>query len=165
LRSATEAGEGRGAEESDMPWFEDFSVGDTRSFGHYEVTREEVLAFARRWDPQPFHLSDEGAAQTHFGSLSASGWHTAAMTMAMTVIEWDKSEGGTLGAVGIDALRWLAPVRPGDVLRVESEVLETRPSASRPDMGSVRHRNTVFNQQDEPVMRFEPIVLYRRRPA
>jgi acyl dehydratase len=146
-----------------MPYLEDFAVGQTHRFGRYDVTRDEVLDFARRWDPQPFHLSDEAAAKTHFGSLSASGWHTAAMTMAMTVSEWDGHEGGTLGAVGIDALRWLRPVKPGDVLRVESEVLEVRPSEKRPDMGSVRHRNTVFNQRDEPVMRFEPIVLYRRR--
>ena len=146
-----------------MPYLEDFAPGQTHRFGRYEVTRDEVLDFARRWDPQPFHLSDEDAAKTHFGSLSASGWHTAAMTMAMTVSEWDGHEAGTLGAVGIDALRWLKPVKPGDVLRVESEVLEVRPSEKRPDMGSVRHRNTVFNQRDEAVMRFEPIVLYRRR--
>ena len=146
-----------------MPYFEDFPVGRTHSFGRYEVTRDEVLDFAQRWDPQPFHLSDEAAAATHFGRLSASGWHTAAMTMAMTVAEEDRHEGGTLGAIGIDALRWLKPVHPGDVLRVESEVLEARPSASRPEMGSVRSRITVFNQKDEPVMRFEPIVLYRRR--
>jgi acyl dehydratase len=148
-----------------MPYLEDFEVGQVHRFGRYEVTRDEVLEFARRWDPQPFHLSDEAAAKTHFGSLSASGWHTAAMTMAMTVSEWDGHEGGTLGAIGIDALRWLKPVKPGDVLRVESEVLEVRPSEKRPDMGSARHRNTVFNQNDEPVMRFEPIVLYRRRQS
>jgi acyl dehydratase len=147
-----------------MPYFEDFEVGQTTAFGRYEVTRDEVLDFARRWDPQPFHLSDEGAADTHFGSLSASGWHTAAMTMAMVVANQEKADGGSLGAVGIDNLRWLKPVRPGDVLRVEGEVLEVRPSEKRPEMGSVRLRNTVFNQKDEPVMRFEPIVLYRRRP-
>ena len=146
-----------------MPYFEDFEVGQTASFGRYEVTRDEVLDFGRRWDPQPFHLSDEGAAATHFGKLSASGWHTCAMTMAMTVAEHDKRDGGSLGAVGIDNLRWLKPVHPGDVLHVQSEVIEARPSGSRPDMGSVRSRVTVLNQKDEPVMRFEPIVLYRRR--
>jgi acyl dehydratase len=146
-----------------MPYFEDFHVGQTHSFGRYEVTRDEVTEFAGRWDPQPFHLSDEAAAATHFGRISASGWHTAAMTMAMTVAEESQHDGGTLGAVGIDSLRWLKPVHPGDVLRVENEVLEARPSSSRPDMGSVRSRITVFNQKDEPVMRFEPIVLYRRR--
>ncbi len=148
-----------------MPYFEDFQVGQTASFGRYEVTRDEVTEFARRWDPQPFHLSDEGAAATHFGTISASGWHTCAMTMAMNVAEHDKYDGGSLGAVGIDNLRWLKPVHPGDVLRVESEVIEVRASASRPEMGSVRNRLTVFNQNDEPVMRFEPIVLYRRRSA
>lgn len=146
-----------------MPYFEDFQIGQTASFGRYEVTRDEVLDFAQRWDPQAFHLSDEGAAATHFGKLSASGWHTCAMTMAMTVAEHDKHDGGSLGAVGIDNLRWLKPVHPGDVLHVQSEVIEARPSGSRPDMGSVRSRVTVFNQKDEPVMRFEPIVLYRRR--
>lgn len=146
-----------------MPYFEDFQVGQTASFGRYEVTRDEVLDFARRWDPQAFHLSDEGAASTHFGKLSASGWHTCAMTMAMTVAEQDKHDGGSLGAVGIDSLRWLKPVHPGDVLHIQSEVIEARPSGSRPDMGSVRSRVTVLNQKDEPVMRFEPIVLYRRR--
>ncbi|WP_454884070.1 MaoC family dehydratase [Sphingomonas oryzagri] len=150
-----------------MPWFEDFKVGDRRRFGGYEVTRDEVLDFARRWDPQPFHLSDDGAAATHFGSLSASGWHTAAMTMAMVVAEQgkDHDQSGSLGAVGIDDLRWLKPVKPGDVLSVETEVIEARPSASRPEMGSVRNRTTVFDQHGDPVMRFEPIVLYRRRPA
>ncbi len=146
-----------------MPYFEDFHVGQTRSCGRYEVTRDEVTEFARRWDPQPFHLSDEGDAATHFGRLSASGWHTAAMTMAMIVAEESRHDGGTLGAVGIDSLRWLKPVHPGDALRVETEILEVRASSSRPDMGSVRSRVTILNQKDEPVMRFEPIVLYRRR--
>jgi acyl dehydratase len=156
-----------------MPYLEDFAVGDTRAFGRYEVTRDEVLDFARRWDPQPFHLSDEGAAGTHFGTLSASGWHTAAMTMAMTVAEQGRldeadseggeSGGGSLGAAGIDNLRWLKPVRPGDVLRIETEVIEVRPSEKRPGMGSVRSRVTVFDQTDAPVMRFEPIALYRQR--
>lgn len=148
-----------------MPFFEDFTVGDTRSFGHYEVTREEVIDFARRYDPQPFHLSDEGAAGTHFKTLAASGWHSCAMSMAMTVAEMDAvDDGGTLGAVGVDNLRWLRPVRPGDTLSLHTEVLETKASASRPEMGSVRSRVTMLDQNGEPVMRFEPIVLYRRRP-
>jgi acyl dehydratase len=146
-----------------MPYFEDFQVGDTKRYGRYEVTRDEIVEFARRWDPQPFHLSDEGAAATHFGSLSASGWHTAAMTMAMNVAVMDESDGGSLGAIGIDELRWLQPVRPGDVLSVETEVVETRASQKRPEMGSVVSVSTVYNQREEPVMRFKPIVLYRRR--
>ena len=147
-----------------MPYFEDFAVGDRALYGRYEVTRDEVVDFARRYDPQPFHLSDEGAAGTHFGRLAASGWHTTAMSMAMNVAAMTEAgDGGSLGAVGIDELRWLRPVHPGDVLRCESEVLEVRASASRPDMGSVRSRITMFNQKDEPVMSYIPIVLYRKR--
>jgi acyl dehydratase len=149
-----------------MPYLEDFTVGDRAAYGRYEVTRDELIAFAERYDPQPFHLSDAGAAQTHFGRLAASGWQTCAMSMAMNVQALaDAGDGGSLGAVGIDELRWLLPVHPGDILRCESEVLEVRPSASRPDMGSVRSRLTVFNQKDEPVLRYVPIVLYRRRAA
>ena len=148
-----------------MPWFEDFKVGDRRRFGHYEVTRDEVLDFARRWDPQPFHLSDEAAAQTYFGRLSASGWHTCAMLMRMLVEHMKTQDQAGLGSPGIDELRWLKPVYPGDTLRAESEVLEKSASKSRPDMGSFRNRTTVFNQHDEPVMRLTSIGLVRRRPA
>ena len=153
-----------------MPYLEDFAVGDRSAFGRYQVTRDEVLRFAGAYDPQPFHLDDAAAARTHFGRVSASGWHTCAMTMAMIVAEQaardpDGDEGGALGAVGLDQLRWLHPVHPGDVLRVEVEILEVKPSRSRPAMGSVRSRLIVFNQHDEPVMSQEPIVLYRRRAA
>lgn len=149
-----------------MPYLEDFAPGQVRRFGRYEVTREEVLAFARAFDPQPFHLSDEGAANTHFGRLAASGWHSCAMAMAMNVAAMAAADdAGSLGAVGVDELRWLKPVHPGDVLRCESEVLEVRASASRPGMGSVRTRLTLFNQADAPVMRYVAIVLYRQRPA
>lgn len=147
-----------------MPYLEDFAVGDRLAFGRYEVDREEIIAFARQYDPQPFHLSDEGAATTHFGTLSASGWHSCAMAMAMNVAAMDAADAaGSLGAIGIDELRWLRPVHPGDVLRCESEVLEVRASKSRPGMGSVRSRFTVLNQKDEPVMSYIPIVLYRTR--
>jgi acyl dehydratase len=148
-----------------MPYFEDFQVGDTKRYGRYEVTAEEIVDFARRWDPQPFHLSDEGAAGTYFQTLSASGWHTAAMTMAMNVAVMDESDGGSLGAIGVDELRWLQPVRVGDILSVVTEVIETRSSQKRPEMGSVVSLSTVYNQREEPVMRFKPIVLYRRREA
>ncbi|MGK6319245.1 MaoC family dehydratase [Sphingomonas sp. DT-204] len=150
-----------------MRYWEDIKVGDRASFGRYEVTREEVLDFARKYDPQPFHLSDEAAAKTHFRRLAASGWHTCAMTMAMNVahLQIDTEESASLGAAGIDELRWLRPVYPGDVLRCEAEIVETRASNSRPDMGSARSRLTVFNQDDEPVMSFIAIGLWRRRPA
>ncbi|MCW3848928.1 MaoC family dehydratase [Sphingomonas sp. LB-2] len=148
-----------------MLYFEDMQVGLKRSFGRYEVTREEVLEFARKYDAQPFHLSDEAAARTHFKRLAASGWHTCAMTMSMLVENMGMAPQASLGAAGVDELRWLKPVYPGDVLRVETEVLERRASQSRPEMGSVRNQTTVFNQNDEPVMRFIAIALVRRRPA
>ena len=144
-------------------YLEDFAAGQIFGSGRLVIDKERIKSFAAEFDPQPFHLSEEGAEGTLFGSLAASGWHTAAMTMAMTVAEQGKADGGSLGAVGIDALRWLKPVRPGDVLRVESEVIEVRASEKRPEMGSVRSRVTVLDQTGAPVMRFEPIVLYRRR--
>ena len=137
-----------------MQYFEDIEVGSKASFGDYAVTRDEVIAFAGKYDPQPFHLSDEAAAQTHFGRLSASGWHTCAMTMAMLVENWKANAQAGLGSPGIDALRWLKPVYPGDRLRCESEVLEKRRSASRPEMGIFKSRMAVFNQDDVMVMTF-----------
>ncbi|WP_213981230.1 MaoC family dehydratase [Sphingomonas sp. dw_22] len=148
-----------------MLYLDDIEVGAKRSFGRYEVTREEVLAFAGKYDPQPFHLSDEAAAETHFGRLAASGWHTCSMTMAMLVAEMKVHPQASLGAAGIDELRWLKPVHPGDTLRCETETLEVRPSRSKPGMGSVRNRMTVFNQHDEPVLQFIAIALMRTRPA
>ncbi|MDF2384694.1 MaoC family dehydratase [Nostoc ellipsosporum NOK] len=148
-----------------MLYLDDMQVGATRSFGRYEVTREEVLDFARKYDPQPFHLSDEAAAETHFGRLAASGWHTCAMTMSMFVAEMAVHPQASLGAAGVDELRWLKPVHPGDVLRCESEILEVNPSRSRPDMGSMRTQTTTYNQHGEPVLRFVALALMRRRPA
>lgn len=146
-----------------MQYFEDIAVGATARFGSYAVTREEAIDFARRFDPQPFHLSDEAAAQTHFGRLSASGWHTCAMTMAMLVENLKEHQQAGLGSPGVDELRWLKPVYPGDTLRVESEVLEKRRSASRPDMGIYKSRVTVFNQDDVAVMTMVSNGLIRTR--
>ena len=135
-----------------MQYFEDLEVGTKASFGQYEVTREEVMEFAGKYDPQPFHLDDDAAAKTHFGRLSASGWHTCAMTMRMMVDQFSKEKAASLGSPGIDELRWLKPVYPGDTLRVESELIEKRQSKSKPSMGLTKSRQTVFNQHDEPVM-------------
>jgi acyl dehydratase len=146
-----------------MRYFEDLAVGETASFGRYEVTREEVLDFARRYDPQPFHLSDEGAADTHFGRLAASGWHSCAMTMAMLVEQMKTVPTASLGAGGIDELRWLKPVYPGDTLRCETELLDKRESATKLHVGFTRQRMTIFNQHDEPVMTFIANALIRRR--
>jgi acyl dehydratase len=148
-----------------MIYFEDLEVGAETDFGSYEVTREEVLEFARKYDPQPFHLSDEAASKTHFGRIAASGWHTAAMTMAVIARHVVKHEQAGLGSPGIDELRWKKPVYPGDTLHVRGKILEKTPSRSRPEMGSFRTHTTVTNQDDVPVMSFTSIVLIRRKPA
>lgn len=148
-----------------MQYFEDIEVGARSSFGRYDVTRDEVVAFAGKYDPQPFHLSDEEAAKTHFGRLSASGWHTAAMTMAMVVENMKHHRQAGLGSPGIDELKWLKPVYPGDTLRCETEILEKRVSASRPEMGLYKSRMTVFNQHDVPVMTFVSNGMIRTRPV
>ena len=146
-----------------MRYFEDIEVGEKQSFGSYAVTREEVVDFASRYDPQPFHLSDEAAAQTHFGRLAASGWHSCAMAMSMIVENFKAAEHAGLGSPGIDELRFLKPVYPGDTLRVESEVLDKTPSRSRPEMGSYRTRLKLRNQHDEVVLSFIAINLIRVR--
>jgi acyl dehydratase len=135
-----------------MQYFEDIPVGQKHAFGSYQVTREEVLEFARKYDPQPFHLDDDAAAKTHFGRLSASGWHTCAMTMTMLVENLKLGNQAGLGSPGVDELRWLKPVYPGDTLRAETEVLEKRRSTSRREMGIFRSRVKVFNQNQEPVL-------------
>ena len=148
-----------------MIYFEDLEVGAETYFGSYDVTREEVIEFAGKYDPQPFHLSDEEAAKTHFGRIAASGWHTCAMTMAVIARYVVKAEQAGLGSPGVDELRWLRPVYPGDTLHVRGKIIETRPSRSKPEIGSFRTETIVTNQDDLPVMRFTSIVLMRRRPA
>jgi len=148
-----------------MTYFEDLEVGAETDFGSYEVTREEVLEFAQKYDPQPFHLSDEEAAKTHFGRLAASGWHTAAMVMSVIARHVVEHEQAGLGSPGIDALRWKKPVHPGDTLHVRGRILEKTPSRSRPEMGSFRTETVVTNQNGDVVMTFISIVLIRRRYA
>ena len=148
-----------------MIYFEDLEVGAETEFGSYAVTREEVLEFARKYDPQPLHLSDEAAAKTHFGRIAASGWHTAAMTMAVIARHVVDEEQAGLGSPGIDELRWLKPVYPGDTLHVRGKIVDKRESRSKPDIGSFRTQTTVTNQDRVPVMTFVSIVLMRRRPT
>lgn len=138
-----------------MIYFEDIVVGEKKSFGSYTVTREEMIDFSSKYDPQAFHLDDDAAAQTHFGQLSASGWHTCAMTMAMLVANMQSNKQAALGGAGIDNLRWIKPVFAGDILRCESEILTKRRSASRPDMGIYKSRTNVYNQKDELVLTME----------
>lgn len=148
-----------------MQYFEDIAVGALARFGAYHVSRDEVIEFARKYDPQPFHLSDEAAAATHFGRLAASGWHSCAMVMAMLVEHLRSVEQAGLGSPGIDALRWLTPVFPGDTLRCETEVLDKRVSRSRPEMGIFRSRLTAFNQHDVAVLTMVSNALIATRPV
>lgn len=148
-----------------MIYLEDLVIGEDVHMGTYAVTREEVVEFATRYDPQPFHLSDEAAAATHFGRLSASGWHTAAMTMAVIVRHMTETQQASLGSPGIDELRWLKPVYPSDTLSVSTRIIEATPSRSKPDIGSFRSEIRVMNQDDAAVMTFTSILIIRRRPA
>jgi acyl dehydratase len=147
-----------------MKFFEDVEVGEETVFGHYDVTREEVLEFARKYDPQPFHLSDEEAAKTHFGRLAASGWHTCAMTMAVIARHVVDDEQAGLGSPGVDELRWLKPVYPGDRLTVRGSIVEKTPSRSKPHIGVIRTKTTATNQDGVDVMSFTSIVMMQRRP-
>ncbi len=147
-----------------MIYLDDLEVGQATYFGSCQVTREEVIEFARKYDPQPFHLSDEAAAKTHFGRLAASGWHSCAMTMGVIARHVVATEQAGLGSPGIDNLRWLKPVFPGDTLHVNATIVEVRPSRSKPEIGSFRSDTVVTNQDGVPVLTFTSIVLMRRRP-
>jgi len=145
-------------------YLEDFVVGEGIELGSRAVTREAVVEFASRYDPQPFHV-DEGAAKASiFGGLIASGWHTASMFMRLFV-DRVLAGGASLGSPGIDEIRWPRPVRPGDTLTARVTVLEAAPSRSKPDRGHVRIRYEVSNQTGETVMTMIGVSLYRRRPA
>ncbi|MCY4263801.1 MAG: MaoC family dehydratase [Gammaproteobacteria bacterium] len=147
---------------TETQYFEDLEVGHVDEYGEYEVTAEEIIEFASKYDPQPFHLSEEAGKAMIFGGLCASGWHTCSMAMRMLVDNMP-SPSASLGSPGVDELRWLKPVFPGDWLRVKSTVIDKRQSRSRPDMGSVFMSNEVFNQHGDVVLSFRPIVMYRRR--
>lgn len=146
-----------------MMYFEDIEPGAVQRFGSYTVTREEVIDFASKYDPQPFHLDDAAAAATHFGRLSASGWHTCAMTMAMLVENLKERQQAGLGSPGLDEIRWVKPVYPGDTLSVETEIVDKKRSGSRPEMGSFRSDIRVYNQDGIVVMTMKSIGLIRVR--
>jgi acyl dehydratase len=145
-------------------YLEDFSVGQTFRSGSVTVETEQIKSFASQFDPQPFHLDERAAATTFFGGLVASGWHTAAMTMRMIVDGDLRIAGGLIGA-GAEELKWPRPVRAGDTLHIVSEVLEVRPSKSRPDQGIIKMRTQTMNQDDQPVMIFVANMLVPRRPS
>ncbi|UEM01517.1 MaoC family dehydratase [Skermanella rosea] len=145
-----------------MRTLDDLTVGDRFAGGPLAVTEADILEFAGRYDPQPFHLDPVAARETLFGGLAASGWHTAALTMRMIIDGEGELAGGFVG-LGVEELAWPQPVRPGDVLRIESEVLGITPSASRPDRGTVRMRTLTYNHKDEVVQRFTAVLLVPRR--
>ena len=145
-------------------YLEDFAVGQTFGSGRLTVDAAQIKAFAAAFDPQPFHLDEEAARRTFFKGLAASGWHTAALTMRLLVESELKPAGGVIGA-GFDEFRWPLPVRPGDELHVESEILEVRPSKSRPDQGLMKVRTTTLNQRGEAVQIHVGNLLVPRRPA
>ncbi len=142
---------------------EDFAPGQVFRSGTLAVTAEAIIAYAREYDPQPFHLDDAAARGTLFGGLAASGWHTAALTMRLLVDSEMRLAGGIVGA-GMDELRWPKPLRPGDTIRLESEVLEVRPSRSRPTQGLAKVRTTTLNQHGEAVQVLVANLLVVRRP-
>ncbi|WP_448187314.1 MaoC family dehydratase [Azospirillum sp. sgz301742] len=145
-----------------MLYLDDLKPGDRFPGGSTTVSEQDILAFAGQFDPQPFHLDPEAAKDTLFAGLASSGWHTAALTMRMIVDSPHKLAGGTIG-MGVESLQWPRPVRPGDRLSVESEVLEVRPSLKRPDQGVVRMRVVTVNQNGEEVLRWVANLLVQRR--
>jgi len=145
-----------------MHYLEDFAPGQKYSTGTFRVTPEDIKEFAARFDPQPFHLDDEAARNSLFGGLAASGWHTAAITMKLLVEGELAPAGGIIGS-GFDEFRWPRPVRPGDVLRVESEIVEVRVSKTRPRQGMIKVRTTTYNQDGEEVQVFVGNLVVARR--
>jgi acyl dehydratase len=149
------------AEAGERRYLDDFYVGQRFTTGTYTMTEDEIVAFAREYDPQPFHLSEEHGRDTLLGGLAASGWHTAAVTMRLQVQGGMQMAGGIVGAGG--EISWPAPTRPGDVLRVETEVLAVRPSRSRPDRGIVTILAETKNQEGVVVQALRATLVVARR--
>ena len=145
-----------------MKYFEDVRVGETDALGSHTITEQEIIAFATKYDPQPFHIDPEAARATIFGGLIASGWHTCAIMMRLSVEAGRRDQTVTTGSPGVDSCRWLKPVRPGDTLTGRTEVLETWPSRTKP-IGFVRSRVEMLNQRGEIVLSLVGLAMYRRR--
>ena len=143
-------------------YWEDFNVGERMVLGTKTFTEEEIIRFAKEFDPQPFHVDKEKAEQSFFGGIIASGWHTCSVAMRMMCDAY-LNESASIGSPGVDNIRWLKPVRPGDTLRVERVILESRASSSKVDIGIVKSRWETFNQHNELVMSMEGISMFKRR--
>ena len=147
-----------------MRYFEDFQIGEVSELSPVSVTEAEIIAFAERFDPQPFHIDPEAAVKSPFGGLIASGWHTTALFMGMFV-RGVLLDSASLGSPGVEEIRWTAPVRPGDTLRGRSTISDVQPSATNPRRGTVITTNEVVNQDGEVVMRLKARGFFARRPA
>ena len=143
-------------------YWEDFYPGQVLEAGGVSLSEDEIIEFARKYDPQPFHVDREKAKQSFFGGLIASGWQTAGVCMRL-ICDVYLLESASLGSPGVDEVRWVKPVRPGDTLRLKYTVTETRASTSRPDMGTVRGRSEVYNQHGELVMHMSGVGMFSRR--
>lgn len=145
-------------------YFEDIDVGQTYEHGERTVTRTEIIEFAERYDPQPFHVDETAARESMFGGLIASGWHTAAVCMRL-LVDGVLSDWASMGARGVDEIRWLNPVRPGDTLSVHVAVVEKRPSESHPERGYVTSELTGINHDDEDVLSLIGHIMVERRES
>jgi acyl dehydratase len=145
-------------------YYEDFEEGSVERFGSRTVTREEIVGFAAEFDPQPMHLDEQAARRTPLGGLAASGWHSCAIMMRL-IADGFILESSCMGSPGVEELKWLKPVRPGDRLNVCRTVLEKRASKSRPEMGFVRFRFELLNQNGETVMEQTNFIMFGRRAA
>jgi acyl dehydratase len=145
-----------------MIWWEDFRVGDSTEMGCHTFTEDEILSFGRQFDPQPFHADPAAAGKTVFGGLIASGWHTCSVGMRLMVQSY-LTKTVSLGSPGIDDIRWLKPVRPGDTLVYRRTVVESRASATRKSVGLVKHRWEAVNQHGELVLTMEGWGLFGRK--
>ena len=146
-------------------WFDDHEVGHVFEFGHATMTKEEIIEFAQKYDPQPFHVDEEAATSGMYGGIIASGWHTVSVCMRMIVENMMGAESGSLGSPGLSEVSWPKPVRPDDTLRIRAEILEKIPSKSKPDRGFWRVRFAAINQHDEEVAIMVPMQYFMRRPT
>jgi acyl dehydratase len=148
----------------DKRYLEDFHVGETIDLGTCTISRDEILEFARRYDPQPFHIDEEAARRSIYGGLIASGWQTTALLMRL-LVDGMIAGAQSMGSPGVDEIRWLTPVRPGDTLAARAVVLDVVPSRSKVDRGHLRTRYEMFNQNGDKVMTMISLGIFRRRPS
>ncbi len=145
-----------------MLYLDDFKPGQTIELGSRSVTKEEIIAFAEQFDPQPFHIDESAAADTIYGGLIASGWHTVCLHMRL-LVDGLLSNAASMGSPGVDEVRWLKPVRPGDVLTAKGVVHEVIPSSSKPDRGILRTTYEMYNQHGERVLSMKGVGMFARR--